>query len=224
VTGGKGKDHPYLRARWDLETVAPGQVYLCDTGSSKLATYAAIRTHGSELVSILHARIMVESREERGVETPVTAQGYTIPSDRIVYRGTGKTRLADRGRLIDATDTQGQRRTIVTHLLAESAERITQVRADRWTSAIVFRWLKRVLQLDTLIRYSPGGIPLQVAVALITYGLLLLYHAGGALSLQALQRRVKRALHAALFAAGERRAQERQRRTDAGVPLLRATG
>ena len=69
---------------------------------------------------------------------------------------------------------------------------------------------------------------MQVAVALITYGLLLLYHAGGTLSLKALQRRVKRAVHEALFAAGvaegERRAQERQRRTEAGMPLLRATG
>jgi IS4 transposase len=228
MTGGKGNDNPYFRALLDLETAAPGQVYLFDTGYSKLATYDAIRKHGSELVSILHESITVEIIEERVVETPVTAQGYTIHSDRIVYLGTGKTRSAYRWRLLDTTDTQGQRRTIVTSLLEESAERITQLRAYRWTIEIVFRWLKRVLQLDTLISYSPGGIQMQVAVALITYGLLLLYHAGGALSVKALQRRVKRALHEALFAAGvaegERRAQERKRRTDAGVPLLRATG
>ena len=227
-TGGKGNDNPYFRAMLDLETAAPGQVYLFDTGYSKLATYDAIREHGSELVSILHESISVEVVEERVVATPVTAQGYTIHSDRIVYLGTGKTRSRYRWRLIDATDTQGQRRTIVTSLLDEPAERLTQLRAYRWTIEIVFRWLKRVLQLDTLISYSPGGIPMQVAVALITYGLLLLYHAGGALSLKALQRRVKRALHEALFAAGvaegERRAHERKRRTDAGVPLLRATG
>ena len=65
-------------------------------------------------------------------------------------------------------------------------------------------------------------------MALLTYGVLLLYHAGGALSLKALQRRVKRALHEALFAAGvaegERRAHVRQTHRDAGLPLLRATG
>jgi hypothetical protein len=228
VTGGKGNDNPYFCALLDLETAAPGQVYLFDTGYSKLATYDAIRQHGSELVSILHERITVEVIEEREVATPVTAQGYTIHSDRIVYLGTDKTRSAYRWRLLDATDTQGQRRTLVTSLLDESAERITQFRAYRWTIEIVFRWLKRVLQLDTLVSYSPGGIQMQVAVALITYGVLLLYHAGGALSLKALQRRVKQALHEALFAAGvaegERRAQERKRRADAGVPLLRATG
>ena len=142
--------------------------------------------------------------------------------------GTGDTRSRYLWRVIDATDTQGWRRPILTSLLEESAERITQLRAYRWTIEIVFRWLKRVLQLDTLISVSPGGIQMQVAVALITYGVLLLYPAGGALSLKALQRRVKRALHEALFAAGvaegERRAHVRQTRRDAGLPLLRATG
>jgi Transposase DDE domain len=228
VTGGKGNDNPYFRALLDLETAGPGQVYLFDTGYCKLATYDAIREHGSELGTILHESITVEVIEERVVETPVTAQGSVIHSDRLVYLGTGKTRSHYRWRLIDATDTQGQRRTMVTSLLDESAERITQLRAYRWTIEIVFRWLKRVLQLDTLISYSPGGIQMQVAVALITYGLLLLYHAGDALSLKALQRRVKRALHEALFAAGvaegERRAHERGALLDAGLPLLREAG
>jgi IS4 transposase len=228
VTGGKGNDNPYFRSLLDLETAAPGQVYLFDTGYSKLATYDAIREHGSELVSILHETITVELVEERVVETPGMAQGYQIHSDRIVYLGTGKTRSRYRWRVLDITDTQGQRRTIVTSLLDEPAERLTQLRAYRWTIEIVFRWLKRVLQLDTLISISPGGIQMQVAVALLTYGVLLLYHAGGALSVKALQRRVKRALHEALFAAGvaegERRAHVRRTRRDAGLSLLRSAG
>ena len=92
MTEGKGNDHPYFRAMLDLETAAPGQVYLFDTGSSKLVTDDAIREHGRELVSILHASLTVEIVEERAVATPVTAQGYTIHSDRIVYLGTDKTR------------------------------------------------------------------------------------------------------------------------------------
>jgi putative transposase len=228
VTGGNGNANPYFRTLVDLETAAPGQVYWFDTGDCKVATYDAIQEHGSELVTILHESITVEGVEERQVETPVTAQGYLIHSDHLVYLGTGKTRSRYQWRLIAATDTQGQRRTIVTSLLDETAERITQLRADRWTSEIVVRWLKRVRQLDTLSSYSPGGIAIQVAVALITYGLLLLYHAGGALSLKALQRRIKRALHEALFAAGvaegERRAQERRARREAGLPLLREAG
>jgi DDE family transposase len=228
VTGAKGNDNPYFRALLDLESAAPGQVYLFDTGYCKLATYDAIREHGSDLVTILHESISVEVVEERPVLTPVTAQGYTIHSDRVVRLGTGDTRSPHLWRLIDATDTQGQRRTILTSLLAESAERITQLRAYRWTIEIVFRWLKRVLQLDTLISVSPAGIAMQVAVALIVYGVLLLYHEGGTLSLKALQRRLKTELHRAIFAAGvaQGRRQERARAATPGPspPLLRAVG
>lgn len=94
-------------------------------------------------MTVLHESISVEVVEEREVQTPVTAQGYLIHSDRLVRLGTGKARSRYLWRVIDATDTQGQRRTIVTSLLEESVERITQLRAYRWTIEIVFRWLKR---------------------------------------------------------------------------------
>jgi IS4 transposase len=188
VTGGKGNDNPYFRALLDLERDDGGLLYLFDTGYCKLATYDQIRDHGSELVTIVHENITVEVVEERPVEQPLTAQGYVIHSDRIVRLGTGKTRSRYLWRLIDATDTQGQRRTILTTLLEERTERITQLRAYRWTIEIVFRWLKRVLKLDELISVSPAGIEMQVAVALIAYVLMLLYHQGGPLLLKAIQR------------------------------------
>jgi len=162
-------------------------------------------------VTILHENITVEVVEERPVEQPMTAQGDVIHSDRIVRLGTGKTRSRYLWRLIDATDTQGQRRTILTSLLQERTERITQLRAYRWTIEIVFRWLKRVLKLDELISVSPAGIEMQVAVALIAYGLMLLYHQGGPLSLKAIQRRIKTAMNEAIFAAGVEEGKRRAR-------------
>jgi hypothetical protein len=228
VTGAKGNDHPYCGALLDWESAAPGQVYLFDTGYCKLATDDQIREHGCELVTVLHKSITVEVVEERAVETPVTAQGSVIHSDRLVHLGTGDTRSRYLWRVIDATATQGRRRTILSSLLAEPAERITQLRTYRWTIEIVFRWLKRGLQLDELISVSPAGIELQVAVALIMYGLMVLYHEGGALSLKALQRRSKTELSEAIFAAGvaEGRRQERARAAAPGPPppLLRAVG
>ena len=211
LTGAKGNDNPYFGALLDLSSALPGQVYLFDTGYCKLATYDAIREHGSDLVTILHESIGVEVVAERSVPMSATAQGYTIHSDRVVRIGTGKTRSPHLWRLLDATDTQGQRRTILTSLLDESAERITQLRAYRWTIEILFRWLKQVLQLDTLISVSPAGIAMQVAVALIAYGVLLLSHAGGPLSVKALQRRLKTELHTAIFAAGVAEGARRQR-------------
>jgi hypothetical protein len=112
--------------------------------------------------------------------------------------------------------------------LDESAERITQLRAYRWTIEIVFRWLKRVLKLDERFSVSPQGGELQVAVALIVYGVLLQYHRGGALSLKAIQRRMKAELQRALFAAGvaegDRRARARASAPDPSPPRLRAVG
>lgn len=228
VTGAKGNDNPYFQAMLDLESAVPGQLYLFDTGYCKLATYDQVREQGCELVTVLHEGITVEMVEERVIATPVTAQGYLIHRDRLVRLGTGDTRSRYLWRLIDATDTQGRRRTILTSLLEERAERITQLRAYRWTIEIVFRWLKRVLKLDELISVSPKGVEMQVAVALIVYGVLLQYHHGGALSLKALQRRLKTELHRALFAAGvaegEHRARARASAPGPSPPRLRAVG
>jgi IS4 transposase len=228
VTGAAGNDNPYFRALLDLGEAARGQLYLFDTGYFRLATYDQIREHGSDLVTVLHENIKVEVVAELPVECPVTAHGYLIHSDRIVYLGSGSTRSEHLWRLLDATDTQGQRRTILTSLLTESAERITHLRAYRWTIEIVFRWLKRVLQLDELISVSPAGIEMQVAVALIAYGIMLLYHTGGTLSLKAIQRHIKTALHQALFAAGveegERRARARAAPPRTSAQPLRKAG
>ena len=79
VTGAKGNDNPYFRALLDLESAAPGQVYLFDTGYCKLATYDAIREHGSDLVTILHESITVEVVEERPVATPEDGPGLYDP-------------------------------------------------------------------------------------------------------------------------------------------------
>lgn len=209
VTGAAGNDNPYFRALLDLDEDGRGQLYLFDTGYFKLATYDQIREHGSDLVTVLHENIKVEVVEEREVVCPVTAQGYVLHSDRIVRLGSGNTRSRYLWRLLDATDTRGQRRTILTSLLDETAERITQLRTYRWTIEIVFRWLKRVLKLDELISVSPAGIEMQVAVALIAYGLMVLYHEGGPLSLKAIQRRIKTAMNDAIFAAGVAEGQRR---------------
>jgi IS4 transposase len=228
VTGAAGNDNPYFRALLDLEAAARGQLYLFDTGYCKLATYDQIRAHGSDLVTVLHDNIRVEVVTEYPIVSPVTAPGYVLHSDRLVYLGSGDTRSEHLWRLLDATDTQGRRRTILTSLLTEPAERITQLRAYRWAIEIVFRWLKQVLKLEELISVSPAGIEMQVAVALIAYGIMLLYHAGGTLSLKAIQRRIKAALHEALFAAGvaegERRARARAAPPHPTTQPLRKTG
>ena len=69
---------------------------------------------------------------------------------------------------------------------------------------------------------------MQVAVALIAYGIMLLYHAGGTLALKAIQRCIKTALHEAIFAAGvavgERRARARAAPPRTSAQPLRKAG
>jgi hypothetical protein len=111
VTGAKGNDNPDFGALVDLEQAAPGQVYVFDTGYCKLAPDDQIREHGCELVTVRHEGIPVEVVAERAVEPPGPAQGSRIQSDRIVRLGTGDTRSRYLWRVLEATDTQGQRRT-----------------------------------------------------------------------------------------------------------------
>jgi hypothetical protein len=228
VTGAKGNEKPYFQALGDRERAAPGQGYWFATGSCTLATDEQMRAHGWEWGTGLPKRLTVAVGEERAVEPPVTAQGYVLQSDRLVPWGPGATRSRSLWRGSEATDTQGRRRTILTSLLAETAARIPPVRADRWTIAMVCRWLKRGLRLADLMRVSPKGGERPVAVALIVYGVRGLSQAGGAWSLTALQRRSKTALKEAIFAAGvaEGRRQERTRAAAPGPPpsLLRAGG
>jgi hypothetical protein len=97
VTGGKGKDNPYVRSRLDLETAVPGQGDLFATGYSQLATSEAIRKHGRERVALLHESLTGDLVAEREGAPPETAQGLTIHRDRSVYLGTGRRGRASAG-------------------------------------------------------------------------------------------------------------------------------
>ena len=167
VTGAAGNDNPYFRALRDLGEAPTGQLYLFDTGYFTLATDHQMREHGSALVTVLPENISVEVVAKRPVECPLTAHGYVLHSDRLVYLGSGKPRAGYLWRLLDAPEPQGPCRTILTSLLTEAAERITQLRTYRWTIEIVCRWLKGVLKLAELLSVSPAGIERQGAVALI---------------------------------------------------------
>jgi len=227
-TGAKGNENPDFQALVDRESAAPGQGYLCATGSCTRAPYEQRRAHGWEVVTGLHQSLTVAVVEARAGETPVTAQGYGSQSDRLVHLGTGAPRSRSLWRGSEATDPQGRRRTLRTRLRADTAARLTPVRAYRWTLEIGCRWLQRGLRWADLIRVSPQGVALQVAVALIVSGVRVLYQAGGAGSLTALQRRSKTELTEAIFAArvAAGRRHERPRAAAPGPPpsLLRAVG
>ena len=103
VTGGKGNANPYFQAMLDLATAAPGQMYLFDTGYCKLATYDAIRAHGSDLVSILHKNILYHAGGAWSL-TALQRQPKRALHDALFAAEVveGERRAHERGALLDA--------------------------------------------------------------------------------------------------------------------------
>jgi hypothetical protein len=198
LTPKAGNDNPYFLNLLDLEPDA-GHIYLFDTGYFKIETYDKIVASGNHFVTRLHQNISYAVIRERPVPAGVTANGYIVHSDREVYLGSGANRSGRVYRLIDATDSRGHRATILTDLLDLSAEQVCQLRTYRWVVEIVFRWLKSHLEIDHFISYSPNGVMMQVLVALIVYGLMVLYHEGGPLSVVRILRRIRADLHQAIY-------------------------
>lgn len=66
----------------------------------------------------------------------------------------------------------------------------------------MFRWLKLQLKLDHLIAYSINGMLIQVAVALIVYGLLVLYNQDAIFSPARLLRHIQQEFEEAIWLHG----------------------
>jgi len=203
VTSAKGNDNPYFESLLDLQEGA-GKIYLYDTGYFKIETYEKIVKSGNHFVTSLHENISYKVIEELPLPEKEAPNGYIIHSDRLVTLGKGDKKTQNLYRLIEATDTKGKRITILTDILDLSAAQICHLKAYRWTIEIVFRWLKRTLKLGRLISYSPKGVILQVVIALIVYGLMVLYHRGGTFSPTEVLRKIKNHLHQIIYDRGYR--------------------
>lgn len=201
VTSAKGNDNPYFESLLDLKENA-NKIYLYDTGYFKIQTYEKIVDSGNHFVTTLHKNISYKVIEELPLPEKEAPNGYLIHSDRLVILGCGNNTTDNIYRILDVTDTKGQRITILTDLKDLSAAQVCHLKEYRWTIEIVFRWLKRTLKLGKLISYSPKGVILQVVIALIVFGLMVLYHRGGIFSPTCILRRIKNHLHQLIYDLG----------------------
>ena len=201
ITSAKGNDNPYFESLLDLEESA-GKIYLYDTGYFKIETYEKIVDSGNHFVTTLHKNISYKVIEESPLSEEEAPNGYLIHSDRLVILGSGDNTTHNSYRLLEVTDTKGKRTTILTDIKDLKPSQLCHLKAYRWTIEIVFRWLKRTLKLGRLISYSPRGVVLQVVIALIVYGLMVLYHRGGVFSPTETLRRIKNHLHQMVYEWG----------------------
>lgn len=202
-TRATGNDNPAFLKLLDLEEGA-GAIYLFDTGYFKIETYDQIVESGNHFLTLLHEKISVEVLEERKVPSEILEGGYRVHADRIVRLGKGERRSDHLYRVVEVTDSRGERCCILTDLLDLPVEQVCTLKRYRWTVETVIRWLKKQLGLDHFISYSPQGVIMQVTVALIVYGLLVLYNQGQPLSVARLKRQIRTDLHQALYEWGYR--------------------
>lgn len=200
-TPAAGNDNPYFLGLLDLKEHA-GAIYLFDKGYFKIETYDQIVETGNHFVTLLHGNITIEEVKDLPVRTKTLENGYQIHKDQLVKIGKGDRQSEHLYRLVEVTDTKGNKGQILTDLTDVPVEQICGLRSYRWTVEIVIRWLKKQLHLDHLISYSPKGVILQVTIALIVYGLLVLYNQHQPFSIARLRRRIRTDLHQALYAWG----------------------
>lgn len=200
-THAAGNDNPSFQDLLDLQPQA-GAIYLFDTGYFKIDTYDQIVETGNHFLTLLHGKMKVEVVEERPVPSSPLPNGYCIHADQRIRLGQGKRQSSHLYRLVTVTDSRGKEGRILTDLLELPVEQLCALRTYRWTVETVIRWLKKQLHLDHLISLSPHGVILQVTIALIVYGLLVVYNQQAPLSVARLLRRLRTDLHQALYEWG----------------------
>ena len=201
ITSAKGNDNPYFDSLLDLEPGA-GKIYLFDTGYFKIEKYEEIVDSGNHFVTILHKNISYQVVEELPLPETQAPNGFLIHSDKLVILGKGDNTTSNTYRILEVTDSKGERTTILTDIKNLSAPQLCHLKQYRWSIEIVFRWLKKTLKLGRLISYSPKGVILQVLMALIVYGLMVLYHRGDVFSPTQTLRKIKNSLHQMIYDCG----------------------
>ncbi len=197
-----GEDHDSLYFTDFVELSESGRIYLFDTGYYSIAHYDELTESDNFFVTRKHTNLSLEVVEERSVPQEVGPSGYTILRDCIVLIGTDERRSPHRYRAVEVINSEGKKYWLLTNLLDLTAEQIAQLWRYRWTVEIVFRWLKLQLQVDHMIAYSLNGMLIQVAVALIVYGVLVLYNQDTTFSPARLLRQVQQELEESIWLCG----------------------
>jgi hypothetical protein len=165
------------------KSVESGRCYLIDRGYQKYALWNAIHGKGSQYVCRLFDKASYEVLLEN--ELSAEAKSKNILSDQIVRFGTenSRTTLPDHATRVvivkvkphdsrSAKDAQcgpssdGYLR-IVTNNLEVPAEIIAALYELRWTIELYFRIIKQMLGCRHLLSHKPGGVTIQIYLAII---------------------------------------------------------
>ncbi len=199
----------------DVSDGSAGPIYLFDCGYYRIKTYDQITEGKSSFVTQRHGALSYHVVKERRLPKESVDIGYTLVGDYEVTIGQEDKRSSHRYRLIKVLDSRGNPLEVLTNILTLPAWKVCLLYRYRWTIEIVFRWIKRTLQVKNFVSYSTQGVQRQLLMALIVYCLLALYHKGGNLPFSPTEflRELEIALSWLLYVAGYT-----QGCLDAGLP------
>jgi IS4 transposase len=166
-------------AAWDMP-IDPGATYVFDLGYYHYRYWAALDEAGCRFVTRLKSNTPL--RIVRELKVP---EGTNILSDRIGFlperQASNRHNPMDQAvREIRVTLETGKEIRVVTNDLDASATEIADLYRRRWAIELFFRWVKQTLKIGHFHGTSENAVRIQIAVALITFLLIKMAHAGQA--------------------------------------------
>jgi IS4 transposase len=166
-----------ITAAWEMP-IDPGATYVFDLGYYHYKYWAALDEAGCRFVTRLKSNTPLQVVKELKV-----AKGTNIRSDRIGFlpqrQASNRHNPMDHAvREIRVMLETGKEIRVVTNDLDAPAGEIADLYKRRWTIELFFRWVKQTLRIGHFFGTSENAVRIQITVALITYLLIKLAHAG----------------------------------------------
>lgn len=166
-----------ITAAWEMPIEA-GATYVFDLGYYHYKYWAALDEAGCRFVTRLKSNTPLRVIKERKVP-----KGSNILSDRIGFlperqASNRRNPMSHAVREIRVLLETGKEIRVVTNDLDAPASEIADLYKQRWAIELFFRWVKQTLKIAHFFGTSENAIRIQITVALITYLLIKMAHAG----------------------------------------------
>jgi len=166
-----------ITAAWEMP-IDPGATYVFDLGYYHYRYWASLDEAGCRFVTRLKSNTPLRVVKELKVP-----KGGNILSDRIGFlperQAKNRHNPMDQAvREVRVLLETGKEIRVVTNDLDAPASEIADLYKRRWAIELFFRWVKQMLKIGHFFGTSENAVRIQIAVALITYLLIKMAHAG----------------------------------------------
>jgi hypothetical protein len=172
LKNGRSSDKKSLK--WAIQ---PGYIHIFDRGYNDYSQFRWIKEKQAYFVtralvnikySIIQSRKVGHRQKEKGIISDRIIEVIEDRKKDIKYR----MRMVTFG-FIDST---GRHRefSLLTNLMENRSDEITELYRKRWNIEVVFRWIKMFLKIERWLSRSKNGVLIQICTALCAYIMVLL--------------------------------------------------